>query len=283
MTGWLGYEPNGWWGIVEDALAEDLGPGDLSTLGMDPNRMVEWEIEAQERGVVCGVGIAASLLGPIGPDSGSMTIDRRDGDIVDRGDVILAGKGSAVRLLQLERTALNFLMQLSGVATLTAKYVDRVKGLPVRIVDTRKTVPMMRQLQKYAVRCGGGYNHRMGLYDAVMIKDNHIAAHGSISRAVSVLRALNSHTTRIEVECENPEQVEEAIQSGADIIMLDNMDPFTMRSLVSRFKGQAIFEASGGISLDTVRGVAETGVDVISVGALTHSASSLSLHMEFRD
>ena len=187
----------------------------------------------------------------------------------------------AKRALMVERTALNFLMHLSGVATLTNEFVKRIDGTGAKIIDTRKTLPGMRALQKYAVRCGGGHNHRMGLYDGAMIKDNHIAALGSIQAAVEKVRSYASHLIRIEVECENLQQVEEAVNAGADVVLLDNMDPFMMREAVQGFRGKVLFEASGGVSIDTVRGVANTGVDLISVGALTHSAVALPIHLEF--
>jgi nicotinate-nucleotide pyrophosphorylase (carboxylating) len=171
-------------------------------------------------------------------------------------------------------------MHLSGVATLTRQYVDRVEGTHAKIVDTRKTLPGLRTLQKYAVRCGGGFNHRMGLYDGAMVKDNHIRATGSITEAVRLLKTYVSHMVKIEVECENLNQVHEAVKAGADVILLDNMDPFMMREAVKTYKGKILFEASGGVSLETVRGVAQTGVDLISVGALTHSAVALSFHLE---
>lgn len=281
---WLEPEPSGWNYLVEDALAEDIGIGDVTGQALPPDLYVEWEIEAQADGVLCGVGIAEFVLAPFGADPESCFIEslRTDGDSVQRGDRVIAGKLSARRVLAGERTALNFLMHLSGIATLTAQFVRRIEGTRARIVDTRKTLPGLRAVEKYAVRCGGGHNHRMGLFDGAMIKDNHIAALGGISKAVELVRGQLSHLAKIEVECESPQQVEEAIRAGAEIVLLDNMDPFTMREVVQAFAGQAIFEASGGISLETVRGVAQTGVDLISVGALTHSAPALSLHLEMR-
>lgn len=282
MAGWMHPEPFGWEGLVEDALAEDIGPGDLSSASFPPVHWSEWFIEAQGSGVVCGVGIADYLLSPQEDDPrGFIEILVSDGDRVSRGTMIARGRNYSSRILTAERTALNFLMHLSGVATLTSQFVDKVRGSNSRIVDTRKTIPGLRSLQKYAVRCGGGYNHRMGLYDAVMLKDNHIATHGSIENAVAAVRKYISHMTKIEIECDHPDQVEEAIRAGCDVVMLDNMDPFTMRQTVLAFKGQAIFEASGGVNLDTVKGVADTGVDIISVGALTHSAISVPFHLEF--
>lgn len=284
MSTWYQPEPQNWWHIVEDALNEDIGSGDVSGGVVPEDMLVEWLIEAQADGIVCGAGIVEYLLSPIPtePDQASITMHKADGDSIRRGDLVAEGVGLARRVLMAERTALNFLMHLSGVATLTSQFVQRVEGTKARIVDTRKTVPALRSLQKYAVRCGGGHNHRMGLFDGGMLKDNHIAAAGSITEAVQKFRGYASHMTKLEVECETIEQVAEAVNAGADVVLLDNMDPFVMRDAVKRFGSQCTFEASGGISLETVRGVAQTGVDLISVGALTHSANALSFHMEFR-
>lgn len=282
MGPWLQPEPHDWWGVVEDALQEDVGSGDVTSQILPVDLTLSWYIEAQADAVLCGAGIAAWMLNPSAddPDRCFLEWSAQDGDRVSRGQPILRGRLPARRLLMHERVALNFLMMLSGVATLTNQFVQRVEGTSARIVDTRKTVPNLRALQKYAVRCGGGANHRMGLYDGVMLKDNHIAAAGSIRKAVEAAKKTVSHTLRIEVECERLEQVEEAIAAGADVILLDNMDPFMMRDAVRKFEGKAVFEASGGIDLDTVRGVAMTGVDLISVGALTHSAVSVPFHLE---
>jgi nicotinate-nucleotide pyrophosphorylase (carboxylating) len=283
MSAWLAPEPNGWWETVEDALAEDVGPGDITSASLPPDLDIEWYIEAQDRGVLSGSGIAEYLLNPTEDnDRHFVEVLKKDGEAFQRGDIIAKGRNQAHKVLQTERTALNFLMMLSGVSTLTSSFVERVRGLDVRLVDTRKTVPGLRVLQKYAVRCGGGFNHRMGLFDAVMIKDNHIRAHGSIEGAVKAVRKYVSHTTKIEIESDHPEQVDEAVAAGADIVLLDNMDPFTMREIVKKYKGRVTLEASGGVNLETVRGVAETGVDVISVGALTHSAVSVPFHMELK-
>jgi len=280
---WLEPEPANWWNTVEDAIAEDVGYGDVSGGCLPPDLMVRWRIEAQAEGVLSGVGIAEYLLAPSTADPEGSTIDvyKFDGDKVSRGETVLEGTLPARRALMTERVALNFLMPMSGIATLTAQFVARVEGTKAKIIDTRKTLPGLRMLQKYAVRCGGGHNHRMGLYDGAMIKDNHIAAMGSIRAAVEAIRSYASHMTKIEVECETLEQVAEAVDAKADIVLLDNMDPFMMREAVKQFSGRCLFEASGGITLDTVKGVAQTGVDLISVGSLTHSAMSLPLHMEF--
>lgn len=283
MSSWQQPEPSNWWHVVDEAIEEDVGSGDVTGGCVDPELVTEFYIESQGDGVICGTGIAEYLLSPYpnDPDSCKFEILRADGEGVQRGDRIAEGEIPARRALMAERTVLNFMMMLSGVATLTSQFVKRVEGTNAKIVDTRKTVPMLRGLQKYAVRCGGGHNHRMGLFDGVLIKDNHVAACGSIRNAVESVRSFAPHTINVEVECRNLDEVQEAMQSGADIILLDNMDPFDMREAVKKYNGDAMFEASGGITLDTVKGVAQTGVDYISIGALTHSAPSLMLHMEF--
>lgn len=282
MSIWLEPEPQNWYPLVDDALAEDIGMGDVTAGALPPDALVKWAIEAQADGVLCGVGIAEYVLGPFGNDPEECYVDvhKADGEWIHRGDVVISGLAPARKVMSHERTALNFVMHLSGVATLTAAFVQRVDGTGSKIVDTRKTLPLLRVLQKYAVRCGGGHNHRMGLFDGAMLKDNHIASVGSIKEAITTLRGYVSHMTKIEVECESLEQVDEAVANGADIVLLDNMDPFTMREAVKRHKGKVLFEASGGISLETVRAVAQTGVELISVGALTHSAPSMAFHLE---
>ncbi len=282
MNGWKAPAPEGWIELAWSALAEDIGSGDPTSALFDESDEVGWYIEAQAEGVLCGIGIAHYLLQPESDDSDSATceIQVRDGEQVDHGTVVLSGRANPARLLARERTCLNFLMHLSGIASLTAQVVQKVEGLPVRIVDTRKTVPGLRSLQKYAVRCGGGVNHRMGLYDGIMLKDNHIKAAGSIADAVAAAKEVAGHMMLIEVECELAEQVEQAVNAGADIVMLDNMDPFLMAELARKYKGQVVLEASGGITLETVRGVAQTGIDAISMGALTHSAKALPFHLE---
>jgi nicotinate-nucleotide pyrophosphorylase (carboxylating) len=284
VSPWLHPEPHDWWSVVEVALAEDIGSGDLSSASLPADLLADWYIEVQADGVLAGLGVAAQLMQPEDDDPAGCDLDvlARDGDAVRRGDVVIRGRLPVSALLSAERTALNFMMQLSGVATLTRKFVESVQGTQARIVDTRKTVPGLRALQKYAVRCGGGFNHRMGLYDGVMLKDNHIAAHGSVARAISAARHIASHLIRIEVECETPAQVQEAVAAGADVVMLDNMDPFMMREVVKQFGERVLLEASGGINLDTVRGVALTGVHLISVGVITHSAPALSMHLELK-
>ncbi len=274
--------PEGWFDIAMGALAEDIGTGDLASAALEPDEVVNWYIEAQGTGVACGVGIATGLLGPDADEPLECRADPlvTDGDDVRPGDRIAEGVAEVSKLLARERTALNFLMMLSGTATLTKAFVDKVAGIGVDIVDTRKTQPYLRSLQKYAVRCGGGRNHRMGLYDGIMLKDNHIKAVGSIVEAVKRVRTTAGQMTLIEVECATPEEVDQAVKAGADIVMLDNMDPFTMKEAVKKYRDKVKLEASGGITLETVRGVARTGVHAISVGALTHSAPALPYHLE---
>lgn len=282
MNGWKHPSPEGWVEQAWAALQEDLGPGDLSAASLNPDTIVNWEIECQADGVLCGNGVAAYLLQPESedPDSCQTEVHREDGEPVQKGDVVLSGRATVTRLLSRERTALNYLMHLSGVATLTHQFVEKLAGLETSVTDTRKTIPGLRSLQKYAVRCGGGKNHRLGLYDAVMIKDNHIAAAGSIREALARVRHSTGHMVRIEVECENLSQVKEAVEGGADVVMLDNMDPFTMAEAAKQYRDRVILEASGGINLDTVRGAAASGVHVVSIGALTHSAPALPFHLE---
>ena len=281
MSAWLSAEPFGWEDIVEEALREDIGTGDVSASAMPKGRIVEWYIEAQGSGVASGMGIVEYLFLP-DEENEEIELILGDGDPVVPGQIVAKGRFDASKALQFERTALNFLMHMSGVATATAQYVALTEGTKARIVDTRKTLPGLRLLQKYAVRCGGGFNHRMGLYDAVMIKDNHIQASGSITAAVSAVRATLGHLVKIEVECETEEQVVEAIMCKSDVIMLDNMAPAGMAQIVHAHSGQAIFEASGGVNFTSVRAIAESGVNVISVGAITHSVVALPFHLELR-
>ncbi|MBD2848408.1 carboxylating nicotinate-nucleotide diphosphorylase [Paenibacillus sp. IB182496] len=264
-------------------LAEDVGAGDISTATTIPTgtrgRAV---IHAKESGVIAGMAVAALVFELV-----DAQLDYRpaveDGTAVDKGTILAEVEGSVHSLLTGERLALNLLQRMSGVATKTRRYVDALQGLPVRLVDTRKTTPGHRQLEKYAVRVGGGANHRFGLYDAVMIKDNHIVGAGGIRQAVAASRRAIPHTMKIEVETESLEQVEEALSAGADIIMLDNMAPERMREAVRRIRERAphvVIEASGGVRLDTVRGIADTGVDVVSVGELTYGAAVLDISLD---
>ena len=265
--------------IVRRALQEDLGPGDITTEACVPaERQALAEVVARERGFLAGTEAAREVFRQVG--GCAYTALLTDGARFAEGAVLARIEGPARSLLMGERTALNFLQHLSGIATLTARFVAAVAGTKATIVDTRKTTPGLRALEKAAVRAGGGHNHRMGLFDAVLIKDNHIAAAGGIGPAVEAARRHAPYTATIEVEAANLAQVDEALAAGADIIMLDNMDCETLRASVERIAGKALVEASGGVTLDTVADVAATGVDFISVGALTHSAPALDIAMK---
>lgn len=265
--------------IIENALAEDIHTGDITTLAVVPQRRdVRARLIAKEPLVLAGVEVAARVFHLL--DARILfTPHHADGDTLKAGALIAEICGDAALLLQGERVALNLLQRMCGVATLTSRYVAAVAGTGVRIVDTRKTTPGLRILEKYAVRVGGGINHRTGLYDGVLIKENHIAASGGITAAVARARAYIPHTMKIEVETETLADVAEALATSADVIMLDNMDMATMREAVAMIAGRVPVEASGGVNLETVRGIADTGVDIISVGALTHSAPAMDISM----
>jgi nicotinate-nucleotide pyrophosphorylase (carboxylating) len=265
--------------IIENALAEDIHTGDITTLSLVRERHeARARLIAKETLILAGIEVTARTFHHLDPRI-LFTPCFSDGNALKSGDIIAEIIGDAFFLLQGERVALNFLQRMCGVATLTAQYITAVMGTKAKIVDTRKTTPGLRLLEKYAVRVGGGGNHRSGLYDGVLIKENHIAAAGGISVAVSRARAFIPHTMKIEVETETLAEVAEAITVGADIIMLDNMDTAIMREAVAMIAGRALVEASGGVNLETVREIAETGVDIISVGALTHSARAMDISM----
>jgi nicotinate-nucleotide pyrophosphorylase (carboxylating) len=265
--------------IIENALAEDIHTGDITTLSIVKERHeARARLIAKEPLVLAGIDVAARVFHMLDPRI-LFTPRFRDSDMLGSGDIVAEMLGDAAMLLQGERVALNLLQRMCGVATLTARYVDAVKGTGARVVDTRKTAPGLRSLDKYAVRAGGGANHRFGLYDGVLIKENHITAAGGITIAVARARDFMPHTIKIEVETENMAQVAEALACGVDIIMLDNMDIAAMRAAVEMIAGRALVEASGGVNLETVREIAETGVDIISVGALTHSCRAMDISM----
>jgi nicotinate-nucleotide pyrophosphorylase (carboxylating) len=268
--------------LVKSALDEDGAFNDLTTLAtVVSDRHARGRLVSRSAGVVCGVPLAIEAFCTLDPKV-TIRVDREDGSRLTPGSSVLYLSGHARALLSAERVALNFMQRLSGIASLTAKYVEVVAGTKAKILDTRKTMPGWRLLEKYAVRAGGGTNYRLNLSDAVLIKDNHLAAvDGDIHVAVRRARDLAPRGTKVEVECDRPEQVETALAAGADIIMLDNMTPAVMRECVMMVAGRAIVEASGGVKLDTVRAIAETGVDWISVGALTHSAPALDLALDF--
>lgn len=266
--------------IIEMAIDEDVGHGDITTsyLGLS-GQTGQGGIIAKERLVLAGLELVGRVFESIDPE---MIVygDYADGDFVDEGTRVLTVEGDMAALLIGERTALNFLQRMSGIATHVRKYVDILTGYPVRLVDTRKTVPGWRVLEKHAVRAGGAYNHRMGLYDGVLIKDNHIAAAGGISEAVGRIRGNVSHLVRIEVETATLAEVEEALAVGADTIMLDNMTDSEITAAMSLINGRAMVEVSGRIEQDRLEHLVSTGVDIISSGALTHGARFVDLGMD---
>ena len=266
--------------FISNALREDIGPGDLTTEALiQPDIEGKAELIAKEPLILAGIEVAREVFHQVNQDINFLG-RHPDGEDLSSSTVIATISGPLRSLLTAERVALNLLQRLSGIATLTRQYVNGIEGTKARIVDTRKTTPGLRALEKYAVTIGGGKNHRFGLFDGILIKDNHIAAVGSLTEAVKRAREKVPHTLKIEVETENLDQVREAISAGAEIIMLDNMDIETMKEAVKLINGKALIEASGGINLNNVRQVAETGVDLISVGAITHSARSMDISME---
>ncbi|KCZ83054.1 nicotinate-nucleotide pyrophosphorylase [Hyphomonas adhaerens MHS-3] len=267
--------------IVRLALAEDLGrAGDLTTdATIAPDTQLKVVIAARQTGVIAGLDAAAYALKLIDP-SVKLTVEKPDGSILAKGDVVARLEGSARSILIAERTMLNFLGRLSAVATMTRTFADKIAHTNATIVCTRKTTPGHRALEKRAVRCGGGTAHRYGLDDAVLIKDNHIAACGSVSTALERAKAYAGHLRMIEVEVDSLDQLKEALPHGPHAVLLDNMSPDTLREAVAIAGGKVVLEASGGVNLDTVAAIAETGVDFISVGALTHSAPNLDLGMD---
>jgi len=269
--------------LIRTALDEDIGSGDLTTstvlTGDEPG--VAQTISKGET-IVAGIDVFREVFHVL-DSSLSFEAYFRDGHPAWKGDVLACISGRLKSILLAERVALNLFQRMCGIATMTHKYVEEVKGTGVRILDTRKTTPSLRSLEKYAVKTGGGFNHRFGLYDGVMIKDNHITAAGGISRAVRKVVGNVPPTVKIEVEVKNLKEVEEALAAGADIIMLDNMGTGEMKKAVSLIDGRALVEASGNVTLSNVKKTAETGVDFISVGALTHSAPAADISLVFRD
>ncbi|CAN1571141.1 NadC Nicotinate-nucleotide pyrophosphorylase [Caulobacteraceae bacterium] len=267
--------------VVRAALAEDLGrAGDITALAcIDADARLEATFGARKAGTIAGLACARLAILAMDPDA-KFKAKVSDGDRVAAGAVLARVSANARALLSAERTALNLLGRLSGVATLTAAYVDAVAGTKARITDTRKTTPGLRALEKYAVRCGGALNHRFGLDDAILIKDNHIAACGGVGEAIRRARAFAGHLVKVECEVDSLKQLAEALDAGPDVVMLDNFSLKNLRVAVGMTAGRVVLEASGGVTLDTVREIAETGVDVISVGALTHSASVLDIGLD---
>jgi len=266
---------------VRRALAEDLGrAGDITSAAtIPPAARARARLVARKAGVLSGLACAAEAFRALDP-AVSFRAGKRDGDKLAAGDLIAEIEGPAIAILSGERVALNFVGRLSGIATLTAAYVAKVAHTGAKIADTRKTTPGLRALEKYAVRCGGGVNHRFGLDDAVLIKDNHIAVAGGVGPALAAARAV-SHLVKVEIEVDSLAQLTEVLQTGgADAVLLDNMDLATLKRAVEMARGKVVLEASGGVSLQTVGRISETGVDVISVGALTHSAPALDVALD---
>lgn len=263
--------------VIENTLEEDLGSGDVTTDAIfSVDDTCEALIIAKEEGIIAGIPIAERVFQKLDPEV-TVAQKLKDGEHVNPGDEILVIKGSIHAVLSGERLSLNLLQRMSGIATATSKYVAAISGYRTRILDTRKTAPGLRVLDKYAVSIGGGCNHRFGLYDAVLIKDNHIDFAGNISNAVEIVRNKYQSKFKVEVETSTLDEVREALKAGADIIMLDNMTVEMMKEAVRIINGKSITEASGGITLDNVRQIADTGVDFISVGAITHSSPALDI------
>lgn len=268
--------------IVEHALAEDLGRGDLTTaLTVERGTYAVATLVAKDNGIVSGMGVAQMVFAQL-EDHAAWDSRVRDGEAVTRGESLATVRGPATHILSGERVALNLIQRMSGIATLTKTFVDAVGHTNTRIVDTRKTAPGLRILDKYAVVCGGGHNHRRGLDDGILIKDNHISACGGIGQAVTRARDGAPQGLKIEVEVEQIDQIEKAIEAGAEVLLLDNMDTGALARAVSLVAGRVETEASGGVSLTTVTSVAQSGVDYISVGALTHSVHALDISLELR-
>lgn len=261
-------------------LEEDIGTGDLTSEALIPEDAVTTGlIHSKDTGILCGVEVARRVFELLDPGL-EFTALARDGDQLEYGTKIAEIKGSARSILTGERLALNLLQHMSGVATQTKRLADLAKPYGTRVVDTRKTTPGLRQLEKYAVRVGGGHNHRLGLYDAILIKDNHIAVAGGVKEALARAKAYASHMTRIEIEVESLEQAKEAVAGGADVIMLDNMEPEAMKECVAYIDHRAVVEASGGIGAGNLQAAAAAGVDVISAGALTHSVKAVDISLD---
>lgn len=265
--------------VVKDALLEDIGSGDITTILTIPIDSISTAImTAKEAGVIAGIEAAKTAF-IILDESISFETNLKDGANVKPGDIIAEIKGNTRAILSAERVSLNLIQRLSGIATLSSKYVELASQTKARIVDTRKTSPLLRRLEKYAVTVGGGFNHRFGLDDGILIKDNHIAASGSISKAIESAKRKTPHTLKIEIEVTSISELKEAINAGADIVMLDNMNINELKDAVKIANGRVLLEASGGVNENTVKQIAESGVDIISVGALTHSPKALDISL----
>ena len=270
--------------IIKTALLEDINYLDCATdYLIDDDQENTARFLAKSDGVLCGINIALRVFEILQPQGFTAEVYKNDGDVLQKGDIIAEIHGKTKAILKGERTALNLIQHMSGVATATAKAVELVKGTNASIADTRKTLPGLRPLQKYAVTVGGGKNHRYNLSDAAMLKDNHVDAGGGIAAAVAKLKARLGHMTKIELEVRNLDELGQALEAGVDVIMLDNMSTEMMRDAVAITNGRALLEASGGITDDRIREIAETGVDIISMGALTHSVTAFDISLKISD
>jgi nicotinate-nucleotide pyrophosphorylase (carboxylating) len=272
------------WSTLEQAIAEDIGSGDVTTNALiPPDLKTTAVIMAKSDGVIAGLEVALNVFELVDPSLESIVLVP-DGSKVTPGELVGQVSGSTASILKAERVALNFLQRLSGIATMTSLYVQAVAGTEARIIDTRKTIPGLRELEKYAIRVGGGFNHRFNLSDGILIKDNHILALReagfTISAIIKLARDRSPHTLKVEIEVETIEEAKEAVEGGADVILLDNMPSSVMKEVVDFVNGRCVLEASGGVSLDTVADIAKTGVNLISVGALTHSAKAMDISLD---
>jgi len=268
--------------LIKIALEEDIGPGDITTENLiDKNLKGIGKVVAKEALIIAGIDIVRKVFEELDPDI-VFKPNFNDGDFIEKGKIALEVEGKMRVLLTGERTALNFLQRLSGIATHVRAYIDSFSNRNVRLVDTRKTTPGWRTLEKYAVRVGGAHNHRMGLYDGVLIKDNHIAVCGNIKKTIESIKDKLSHLVKIEVEVSCLNGVKEALDASADVIMLDNMNVDQIKEAIEFIKGKAVVEISGGVTIENLNQLADTGVDIISVGALTHSARNVDMSMQIR-
>ncbi len=272
------------WSTLEQAIAEDIGSGDVTTNALiAPDLKTKAAIIAKSDGVIAGLEVALSVFELVDPSLESVVLVQ-DGSMVAPGELVGQVSGSTSSILRAERVALNFLQRLSGIATMTSLYVQAVAGTKARIIDTRKTIPGLRELEKYAIRVGGGFNHRFNLSDGILIKDNHILALResgfTISNIIKLARDRSPHTLKVEIEVESIDEAKEALEGGADVILLDNMTSSVMKDVVDLVNGRCILEASGGVNLNTVADIAKTGVNLISVGALTHSVKAMDISLD---
>jgi nicotinate-nucleotide pyrophosphorylase (carboxylating) len=268
--------------LIELSLSEDIRHGDITTDFLDlKNKKIKAVLKAKEAGVLAGLEVSFQVFNAIDEKTKCKSL-KKDGDFLNKGEIFAEISGYSSSVLKAERVSLNFLQRLSGIATLTNKYVQKIYPYKAWLLDTRKTTPLLRELEKYAVRIGGGFNHRFGLYDMIMLKENHIKSAGSITEAVKRVKAKNT-SYKIEVEVTNSRELDEAVKAGADRVMLDNMGVPEMQKAVEEYSGKVELEASGNVKLDTIEEIAKTGVDFISCGALTHSYKSLDISLLFID